>query len=210
MSELPPFRVAPIDPAIAERARREQRSPQYGHPASVELAKGYGPCRSCLRVFRQGEEDRLLFTFNPVPATGLPQPGPIFIHKDACVPFDAEGVPPDVRGLPLFLEGFGRVSWLVRRVPIEGGDVEAALAALGVRGGSPAAFDERCIPPGGVAPPSNTAGILGRRAWPAGRLARLGATRDFHHGLLGDEPSIETILIRNAEAGCFIARVERR
>ena len=53
------------------------------------------------------------------------------------------------------------------------------------RGGSPAAFDGRCIPPGCVAPPSNTPGILRRRALPAGRLARLGATRDFHHGLLG-------------------------
>ena len=156
MAEHPSFRVIPIDPGVAERARREQRSPQYGHPASVELAKGYGPCRSCLCVFRQGEEDRLLFTFNPMPAaSGLPQPGPIFIHKDSCAPFDGEGLPPDLRGLPLFLEGFGRGSWLVRRAPVEDGNVEAALAVL------------------------------------------------------GDEPAIETILIRNAEAGCFIARVER-
>ncbi len=62
-----------------------------------------------------------------------------------------------------------------------------------------AAFDGRCIPAGCVAPRSNTPGIatpprkpraagapvLGRRALPAGRLARLGATPDFHHGLLG-------------------------
>ena len=156
MAEPPSFRVVPIDPAVAERARRDQRSPQYGHPASVELAKGYGPCRSCLRVFRQGEDERLLFTFNPVPAaSGLPQPGPIFVHADPCTPFGAEGVPPDLRGLPLFLEAFGAGSWLVRRVPVERGDVEAALAAL------------------------------------------------------GHEPALETILIRNAEAGCFIARVER-
>jgi hypothetical protein len=58
-------------------------------------------------------------------------------------------------------------------------------APLAARGGSPAAFDGRCIPSGGVAPPSNTPGMLGRRVLPAGRLARLGATRDFHHGLLG-------------------------
>src|ERR1700687_6095866 len=32
---------------------------------------------------------------------------------------------------------------------------------------------------------ASTPGILGRRALPAGRLARLGATPDFHHGLLG-------------------------
>src|SRR5437667_12830322 len=81
----------------------------------------------------------------------------------------------------------------------------SAAAALGTP------FDGRCIPappqrgcrvgdPGAscVAPRSNTPGIatpprkiraagapvLGRRALPAGRLARLGATPDFHHGLL--------------------------
>jgi hypothetical protein len=49
------------------------------------------------------------------------------------------------------------------------------------------AFDGRCIPARGVAPPSNTPGILRRRALRSGRLARLGATPDFHHGLLTAE-----------------------
>jgi photosystem II stability/assembly factor-like uncharacterized protein len=40
------------------------------------------------------------------------------------------------------------------------------------------------MPAGGVAHHANTPGILGRRALPAGRLTRLGATPDFHHGLL--------------------------
>ncbi|PYQ94880.1 MAG: hypothetical protein DMF97_17775, partial [Acidobacteria bacterium] len=35
------------------------------------------------------------------------------------------------------------------------------------------------------APPSNIPDIFGRRALSAGRLAALGATLDFHHGLLG-------------------------
>ncbi len=56
---------------------------------------------------------------------------------------------------------------------------------LAARGESPAAFDRRCIPVGCVASPSNIPDILGRRALPAGRLAGLGATPDFHHGLLG-------------------------
>jgi uncharacterized protein (DUF58 family) len=47
-----------------------------------------------------------------------------------------------------------------------------------------AAFDRRCIPADCVAPPSNMADILGRRALSAGRLAGLGATPEFHHGLL--------------------------
>ena len=41
--------------------------------------------------------------------------------------------------------------------------------------------------PGCVAPRSNSPGILGRRALPSGRLARLGATPDFRHGLLTAE-----------------------
>jgi hypothetical protein len=58
------------------------------------------------------------------------------------------------------------------------------LATIAARGESLAAFDGRCIPAGGVAPRSHTPGILGRRALPAWRLARLDATPDFHHGLL--------------------------
>jgi hypothetical protein len=35
-------------------------------------------------------------------------------------------------------------------------------------------------------------GILGRRALPSGRLARLGATPDFHHGLPADSSVVVT------------------
>ena len=150
------FRVVPIDAIIADSVRREQRSPQDGHPATVEVAKGYGPCRQCLRTFRVGEEDRILFTYNPVPKDdGLAQPGPIFIHKDPCTAFEGSGVPPQLRGLPLFLEGFGRGTWAVRREPVDAGSIEADIATM---------------------------------------------LRD---------PAIELLQIRNAEAGCFIARVER-
>ena len=55
---------------------------------------------------------------------------------------------------------------------------------LAARGESPAAFDRRCIPPRGVAPWSHKPTILPRRVLPGGRLTGLGATRDFHHGLL--------------------------
>ena len=157
MSDAVPFRIVPIDARLATRARAEHRSPQYGHPATVEIAKGYGPCRQCLRTFRVGEEARLLFTYDPVPTgSGLPQPGPVFIHHEACTAFDGPGFPEELRALPLFLEGFGRGTWLVRREPADGEAIEADIAAM---------------------------------------------LRD---------PAIELLQIRNAEAGCFIARVERR
>ena len=57
--------------------------------------------------------------------------------------------------------------------------------APAARGESPAAFGRRCIPPDCVAPRSNIPDILARRALPAGRIAGLGATPDFHQGLLG-------------------------
>jgi hypothetical protein len=156
MSDALTFRIVPIDAELADRARREHRSPQYGHPATVEIAKGSGPCRQCLRTFRIGEEQRLLFTYNPVPKTsGLAQPGPIFIHAETCEPFQGPGVPPQLRGLPLFLEAFGRGTWTVRREPVDGEAIEADIAAM---------------------------------------------LRD---------PAIELVQIRNAEAGCFIARADR-
>jgi hypothetical protein len=156
MSQPEPFRIVPIDAVVADQTRRELRSPQYGHPATVERAKGYGPCRQCLRTFRTGEEDRILFTYDPVPkGNGLAQPGPVFIHKDPCEAFDGRGFPPELRGLPLFLEGFGRGTWTVRRAPVDSDAVEADITAM---------------------------------------------LRD---------PAIELLLLRNAEAGCFIATVER-
>ena len=156
MSDTIPFRIVPIDARLAARARHEHRSPQYGHPATVEMAKGYGPCRQCLRTFRVGEEARLLFTYDPVPqGRGLPQPGPVFIHQEPCPPFDGTGFPEELRTLPLFLEGFGHRTWHVRREPADGTAIEADITAM---------------------------------------------LRD---------PAIELLQIRNAEAGCFIARVER-
>src|SRR5206468_2246050 len=85
-----------------------------------------------------------------------------------------------------------RADWLARRRPRRSGSMTLVPGpsflvlgpSLAARGESRAAFDGRCIPGGCVAPPSNTGGILSRRALPAGRLARLGATPDFHHGLL--------------------------
>src|SRR6266576_132950 len=74
------------------------------------------------------------------------------------------------------------------------------------------AFGRRCIPPppqrdcrvggpgaGCVAPPSNTPGILRRRAVPAGRLAALGATTPFMRWVLvislaGQYPGLRAIL----------------
>lgn len=49
------YRVVSIPPALAQEVRATGKSPQYGHPAHSEVAKGYGPCRQCLRKFHESE-----------------------------------------------------------------------------------------------------------------------------------------------------------
>ena len=153
---MPVLRFVGIPEPIANEARLTLKSPQYGHPAHRELARGYGPCRLCLRTFVAGEEDRLLFTYQPFQEPGsLPSPGPVFIHAEPCDRYDALELPPDFRSFPLVVEGYA-----------SGGRL---LAQERVRTESPEAVLARVLEAHGVA---------------------------YGH-------------LRNGEAGCFVARVER-
>jgi hypothetical protein len=59
------FNIRAIPDQISSTARNTRKSPQYGHPAHVEVASGTGPCRQCLQTFDVGKENRILFTYNP-------------------------------------------------------------------------------------------------------------------------------------------------
>jgi hypothetical protein len=150
------FQVVPIPDRVAARVRATLHAPGYGHPAHVEVAAGYGPCRSCLRTFREGQEERVLFTYDPFHGIdSYPSPGPVFVHRDACEAWNGDGFPPKLRALPLMLEGYGPGRALIAREPVSDGEVEPAI----------------------------------------GRL--------FGHA------AVTFVHVRNAEAGCYIARVER-
>jgi Protein of unknown function (DUF1203) len=153
---MPPYRIVPIPEEIANQVRSTLKSPQYGHPAHVDVAAGYGPCRSCLRTFRKGEEERVLFTYNPFEGLdSYPSPGPVFVHHEACPRYDGEGFPADLRPLPLTLEAYGQDRWIVGRERVVDGDVDGTVERL---------------------------------------FAQTG---------------VEYIHVRNSEAGCYIARIER-
>jgi len=150
------FRVTGIPANLSQQARTTLKSPQYGHPAHVETATGYGPCRSCLATFAEGEEERILFTYNPFAGQDpYPSPGPVFIHREECPTWEAETFPPMLRGLPMTFEGYGDDRWIVARERVANGEVESAIERLFA------------------------------------------------------EPAVRYIHVRNTEAGCFIARVER-
>ncbi len=126
------YRVVSIPPALAQEVRATGKSPQSGHPAHSEVAIGYGPCRQCLRTFHQGEERRLLFTYNPFEKlTDYPSPGPVFIHESECRSFDAVcEFPPELRDLPLMFEAYERDRWLLLHEPVMAAEIEPTISRL--------------------------------------------------------------------------------
>ena len=120
------YRLIALRQETADEVRASMRSPGYGHPAYVEVATGTGPCRLCLRPFRRGEEERVLFTYNPFPdGAGLPSPGPVFVHQASCVRFEGSGFPPELRALPLALEGYDERGVAVARLRARDPDAAA-------------------------------------------------------------------------------------
>lgn len=104
------------------------KSPQYGHPAHRELATGTGPCRSCLRTFEVGRDERVLFTYQPFSDPGsLPAPGPVFIHADPCARYEALELPTDFRELPVVVEAYGTGGRLLFQERVIGATTEAVL-----------------------------------------------------------------------------------
>lgn len=125
------FRVLPISAEIAAQVRKTLVSPQYKSlAATTSVADGYGPCRSCLRVFDQGVDRRIFFTYNSFDGlSSLPDPGPVFIHANECKAFD--GVfPEDILDLPVYFEAFGDESRMIRREKMERNSVIEQVTGL--------------------------------------------------------------------------------
>jgi hypothetical protein len=129
---MTPFRIVAIPSSTAEAVRTRLTSPRYGHPAHVEVATGYGPCRHCLRTFQVGVEQRILFTYDPFDGLEpLPLPGPVFIHVEGCQRYaEDRGFPDDLRPHALTLDAYARGRKLLAQEYVTDGDVEAALGRL--------------------------------------------------------------------------------
>ena len=125
------FAVEAMPQEIATYVRENGRDPNWGHAAVAEPATGFGPCRLCLHTFSEGER-RILFTYDSYAGVAeFRQPGPVYIHADACDRYDGEGFPPELRELKLTFEGVApgpRVLALERTT--NGAGVEGAIARL--------------------------------------------------------------------------------
>ena len=104
------IRVVAIPTETVERVRATLRAPVYGFPAHAEVATDDAPCRHCLRAFKAGKDRRILFTYDRFAGIeSLPQPGPVYIHEDACSRYSEDaGFPEELRGSPRTVEAYAR------------------------------------------------------------------------------------------------------
>jgi hypothetical protein len=121
------YRISGIPESLAQAVRSTLRSPQYGHPAHVETATGYGPCRQCLRTFEEGKEERILFTYQPFVSPALPAPGPVFIHRHSCSSYNRFEFPEELRSIPLVIESYGAEGTLLEQRRVGDSPVESVL-----------------------------------------------------------------------------------
>ncbi len=128
-----PFRIIPVPEPVAVHART-RRADEHGNAALEAIIAdshpGY-PCRVCLRDAQVGEP-MLLFSYSPFER---PRPyqsvGPIFVHAEACAPYQHErGVPEALRRRLLSLRAYDGDDRLIGADVTEGEAMEPLIARL--------------------------------------------------------------------------------
>jgi Protein of unknown function (DUF1203) len=129
---MPPIRIVAIPTKVAESVRATLKAPGYGFPAHAELATDAAPCRHCLGIIAPGAARRILFTYDRFAGVeSLPQPGPVYIHADACPRYSEDaGFPEELRGSPRTLEAYARGRRLVAQEYVANGNFEPAIENL--------------------------------------------------------------------------------
>jgi Protein of unknown function (DUF1203) len=129
MSEL---RMIAIASELAEKVRETRLSPGYGHPVTAKVAMGHGPCRHCLRPFVVGQDVRLLFTLNAFEGVAaIPQPGPVFVHEEACVRYAEDaGYPAELLPFGAVLDGYDAEQMVRRPERVTDGSHEGAIREM--------------------------------------------------------------------------------
>ncbi|PYU56740.1 MAG: DUF1203 domain-containing protein [Acidobacteria bacterium] len=127
-----PIRFVAIPTPIAEEVRTAPRAPVYGFPAHAELATDAAPRRHCLRTFVVGEDRRILFIYDRFAGVeSLPQPGPVYIHADACTRYAEDaGFPEELRGSPPTVEAYANGRRLVAQEYVADGEFETVIERL--------------------------------------------------------------------------------
>jgi hypothetical protein len=120
---------------VAERVRAATDGKAFGFPAYVEIASDDAPCRHCLRKFKPGLDRRILFTYDRFAGVeSLPQPGPVYIHAEACTQYPSDaGFPSELCDSPRTLEGYSQGRRMVAQEYGSKGNFDTLLQKLFAR-----------------------------------------------------------------------------
>ena len=126
------MKIVAMPTEVANAVRSTLKAPTYGFPAHVETAADAAPCRHCLKTFKAGKDQRILFIYDRfADVESLPQPGPVYIHASNCERYDEEGgFPEDLRSSPRTLEAYAHGRKLTGTEYIADGNYEAAIDKL--------------------------------------------------------------------------------
>jgi hypothetical protein len=85
-----------------------------------------------LRTFHLGEEERILFTYDPF--TGIeqvPLPGPVYVHAENCDRYPENGAyPNDLRPHAAVLNAYASGQRLIAQIHVDSGGQDAAVESL--------------------------------------------------------------------------------
>jgi len=130
-TEMDTMRIVAMPTEVANEVRSTLKAPTYGFPAHVETAGDAAPCRHCLKTFVAGKDERILFTYDRFAGIeSLPQPGPVYIHANACERYDGDTFPEELRNSPRTLEAYAHGRKLIATEYIADGKYEAAIDKL--------------------------------------------------------------------------------
>jgi len=126
------FQVVAIPTEVADHVRSTGKSPTYGFPAHREVATGRAPCRHCLKLIERGQEELLLFTYDPFREFGEPPlPGPVYIHAKDCLRYSGgDVIPEEYQGRLLTLKGYGEDRALLKEIRVSNGEEQMAAEQL--------------------------------------------------------------------------------
>jgi Protein of unknown function (DUF1203) len=130
-----PIRIVAIPTEVAQAVRSTMRAPIYEFPAHAEVATDAAPCRHCLRTFKPGKDRRILFTYDRFAGIeSLPQPGPVYVHAEACPRYSEDaGFPEELRESPRTVEAYARGRRLLAQEYVADGKFEPVVEKLFAR-----------------------------------------------------------------------------
>ena len=109
------------------------RAPKYGFPAHKELAADDAPCRHCLRTFRPGTDQRILFAYDRFAGVNATCRNPARFISTRLTARTIPPTPASPKTLahsPRTLEAYARGRHLIAREIVSDGKFEPAIDRL--------------------------------------------------------------------------------